>query len=90
MSEKGPTGQPWFPPPYSKYDVAAIQALMTGTASDHQQQRALKWIIETACATYDLSFRPDNARATDFAEGKRHVGLQLVKLTKLNLAKLKD
>jgi hypothetical protein len=59
----------------------AIKALATGTANAGQQKRALDWIITKACGTYDMSFRPgaDGERETAFAEGKRHVGLQIVK-----------
>ena len=84
---------PWLPAAYDKYDVAALQALATGTANEHQQQRALKWIVETACGTYDLPWQPggpDGARATDFANGKRFVGLQVVKLTRLILPNIPD
>lgn len=73
-------------------DVGAIQALARGECEAHQQRNAMKFIIEILCATYDLSFRPggsDAARATDFMEGRRFVGLQIVKLLKLNLSKLK-
>lgn len=72
-----------MPAPYDPdgADTMAIKALFAGNASEGQQKRALKWIIEQACGTYDLSFRPgaDGERETAFAEGKRHVGLQLVK-----------
>lgn len=81
----------WQPAAYDKYDVAAIQALATGTANDQQQLRALKWIVEKACLTYDQPWFPggaEGARATDFANGKRAVGLQIVKLTKLDASKL--
>jgi hypothetical protein len=82
MSKK-PAHQPWMPAPYDPdgADTMAIKALATGTANEGQQRRALKWIIEAACGTYDLSFRPgpDGERETAFAEGKRHIGLQLVK-----------
>ena len=61
----------------------AIKALSTGTASAGQQQRALLWIVEVLCETYDLSFRPESERETVFAEGKRHVGMQIVKQTKI-------
>jgi hypothetical protein len=56
------------------------------------QQRALKFIIENLCGTYDLSYRPgpDGDRDTTLAEGKRFVGLQIVKLLKVNLGVLKD
>ena len=78
------------PPPYEVLHVAAIQALASGSASPHQQQEALRWIIEQASATYDLSFSPESDRATSFAEGRRFVGLQIVKMTKLNKEALKD
>lgn len=70
---------PWFPPPYELADVNALRGLASGTASPEQQQRALKWIIENACATYQLSYRPTSDRDTSFAEGRRFVGLQIVK-----------
>ena len=83
-----PKAEPWKPPHYEIEDAGAIQALMRGQAEPHQQQRALKYIIETLCSTYDMSYRPDGDRDTCFAEGKRFVGNQLVKLTKLNLSKM--
>ena len=67
-----------------------MQALSRGEATDHQQQHALKFIVEQLAGTYDLSFRPDSPRVTDFAEGRRYVGLQIVKLTKLNLSRIVD
>jgi hypothetical protein len=74
-----------MPTPYTDDDIRAIRALAAGNASDSQQIRAMNWIIQQASGYYDLSFRPgvDGARATDFAEGKRFVGAQIVKLTKL-------
>src|SRR5579872_6352550 len=81
--------EPWKPPVWEQADAASIQALNRGDASPEQQRRALAWLINTACGTYDLSFRPDSERATSFAEGKRFVGLELVKLLKLNLARLR-
>jgi hypothetical protein len=90
MPRKPPPTAAWAPPVYDVADVSAVQALMNGTAEAHQQQRALRWIIEVACGTYDMSYRPDSSRDTDFAEGRRFVGLQLVKLTKLNTQRLRD
>lgn len=80
--------QAWKPRPYKARDAAAIQALNTGTATDRQQKLALAFIIETLCRTYDVSFDPDSSRISDFAEGTRWVGLQLVKLTKVSLSEL--
>jgi len=57
----------------------AIKAIAAGTANDEQQKRAMSWIINTLCGTYDLSYRPNSERDTCLAEGKRLVGLALVK-----------
>lgn len=83
---------PWLPAPYELADVSAIQALGAGTADKHQQVRALRWIIELAAGTYDMSYRPggdDGRRDTDFAEGKRYVGNQVVKLLKADIGKMR-
>lgn len=61
-------------------------------AEPHQQKIVLDFIINKLTGYYDLSYRPDGMggqRDTDFAEGKRFVGQQLVKLIKINLTKLK-
>jgi hypothetical protein len=72
------------PPAYEPSDVAAIQALATGAATAGQQVEALRWIVEMAAGTYDLSYRVDPC-ATAFAEGRRFVGLNIVKLSKLRM-----
>lgn len=79
---------PWIPPHYEPEDVIAIQALAKGMANLEQQRRALAWIIEQAAGTYEMSFRPggeEGARDTIFAEGRRFVGNQVVKMTKLKI-----
>lgn len=75
-------GAPWKPAPYAVADASALQALQRGDATPDQQRRALQWIINQCCGTYDLSYRPGPTgdRDTVLAEGKRWVGLQLVKL----------
>lgn len=77
-------------PPYELADAYAIQALARGDASEDMQRRALDWIVNKACATYDVSFQPDGDRETAFAEGRRFIGLQIVKMMKLDTGKLKD
>jgi len=69
-----------------------VKALAVGVASDGQQKRALDWIIRSAAGTYDLSFRPgvDGHRATDFSEGKRFVGLALVRLVNMKMPERTD
>lgn len=88
MSEKVVTA--WMPPAYGLGDITALQALAAGTADAAQQKRALDWIIREACRTYDLSYRPESDRDTTFSEGRRFVGLQVVKALHLNTSILKQ
>lgn len=87
-----PASKAYFPPAYEVADVVAVQALMRGEADADQQVRAVGYLINQLCAYYDLSFRPgpDGARETDFMEGRRFVGAQMVKLSKLNVSKLRQ
>lgn len=73
------------PAPYDRADLMAIRACIEGTANAGQQQRAMDWIITKAANLYDMSYRPDDdggARATEFHEGRRFVGNQIVKMTR--------
>jgi hypothetical protein len=85
---RGPPRDPWVPPAYDDFDIGTIKALNAGHASEGQQRHALRFLVEKMCGTYDLSFRPgtlDGQRATDFAEGRRFVGLQIVKLINMDM-----
>lgn len=86
-----PKLEPWLPASWEPADAAAIQALQRGDASADQQRRALTFIVTTLAASYDCSFRTgdDGDRVTAFAEGKRWVGLQIVKLCNVSLAALR-
>lgn len=75
-----------MPPEWELADAAALQAIERGTATPEQQTRALKWIINKAAATYDMSYRPGDPYDTSFAEGRRFCGLQVVKLLHINLS----
>lgn len=84
---------PWTPAPYVKADVVAMQNLVKGEASEQQQKRILEWVLRSVCELNGLSFRPDDAggtRATDFAEGKRWVALQICKLINTNMDDIKE
>jgi hypothetical protein len=87
---KKPSSAPWKPTEWEPADVAAIQALVRGDASPEQQRRAVDYIIKDIAGTYDLSYRPDSERDSTFAEGKRFVGLQIVKAINLNLAAIRQ
>ncbi len=53
-----------------------------------QQKRALAWIINQACGTYDFAYRPgalEGERDTCIALGRQLVGQQIVKLLNLKL-----
>jgi len=78
------------PADYDKQVIIAVQALNTGTANEGQQRLALDWIITKASRTYDLSFHPDSERGSAFAEGRRSVGLQIVKLLGLKPGQFKE
>lgn len=81
---------PWKPAVYTLPDIVAIQALQNGTADEHQQKRALQWIIEVAAGTFEEQYSPDSERDTAYALGMRKVGQQIIKLTKLDTAKQKE
>lgn len=71
--------EPWKPMPWEPEDAWALRALQAGTATAHQQQRALAWIIESA-RTYDQPYRPTSPTDTAFACGMQFVGQAIVKL----------
>lgn len=82
------------PPPWSlpikelnahPAEVAAIRALAEGGADEHQQRAAFRFILSRLCGLDTMSFWPggeDGKRATDFAEGRRWVGIQLRRIVK--------
>lgn len=78
---------PYLPAGYALADAVALQALEQGDATPEQQQRALKWVVEQAAMTYEVDYR-ENDRNHAFVSGRRFVGLQIVKLLKLNTAAL--
>ena len=75
--------QPWHPADYSEADIYAMQALAAGIASAAQQKRALEWLLYKVCGAYDETYFADSERNSAYAQGKRHVGLQIVKAINL-------
>ena len=82
---------PWKPVTVELADTTALQALAEGKANEGQQKRALDWIIRAAAGAYDLSFRPglDGDRVTAFAEGRRFVGLSIIKELHINASRVR-
>lgn len=83
----GLPANPWLPAPFDRRDQAALKALRDGTASPHQQQRALGWILFAAGLNDDPS-RPggvEGARATERALGKHAIAIEIRRLLELPL-----
>lgn len=80
--------QPWLPDYPSLAVTMAVKALAAGNANEEQQKRALKWIIEDLCKTYDWAFNPTD-RDTCVMLGMQLVGKQIVHEINLSPAKLK-
>lgn len=73
----------WQPAPWDSADVAALQALARGVANEGQQKRALNYIITALGMTYEHTYSPTSERDSAFAQGRRYVGLQIVKLVNM-------
>lgn len=83
---KSQPSAPWQLPPIESADIFALQAVSRGKANEVQQQRAWDYITRTLCETDRMTFWPgaeDGRRASDFAEGKRWVGVQLRRIERL-------
>ena len=92
MSQEEQPLASWKPIPVDKFAAGCLQALERGDATDDQQREALKWIIFVACRTYEASYFPggeEGRRDTDHHEGRRWVGLQIIKHLKVALSKLR-
>ena len=71
-------------------DVAyAIRGLNAGEATPFQQKLALDWVINEVSRFYDLSFR-DNQKHQDFAEGKRYVAQQIIRVLNMDGQKIAE
>jgi len=73
-------------PDLSIGQVSAIKALARGEATPDQQRIAVEYLLHGLSVVDGLSFRPDalgGQRETDFAEGRRFVGLQLRRIVLL-------
>lgn len=84
---------PWLPLAPYKHEGAALQALDRGEATPEQQLCAMDYILYTLSDRNGMSYRPggvEGARDSDFAEGRRFVGNQIVNILKTSLSKMKD
>jgi hypothetical protein len=85
--------QPWVidPKTYAVAEVAAIKAVANGTADEHQQRRAMAFILLKVCRVDDEPFCPgeEGRRNTDFALGMRRVGTFVRSLINADIKKFK-
>lgn len=80
---------PWMPVTFTLEEAGALQALQHGRAEAHQQQIAMKCIVEKVCDTYGLGWHPGSEQEAHFAAGRRFAGLQVVKALNINLKLLR-
>jgi hypothetical protein len=77
------------PASFDVADVAALQAVYHGRASEDQQRRAMQWVIKGAANVQGVSFRPGDSHASAFMEGRRFVAVQILALIELSTEELK-
>jgi hypothetical protein len=71
---------PWEPAMVTQAELHAIRALYQGQANEEQQRVFVDWLTK-ASGVLELEFRT-NDRESNFAGGKRFVGLQFFSLAK--------
>ncbi len=81
---------PYLPAEYKAGDVLSVQRLAEGNATKEEQIIAFKWIVEKAAGTYDLTYYPESSRDSDFSQGRRFAGLQIVKMLHINYMAMKE
>jgi hypothetical protein len=72
---------PWQPIDTSVEELAAIHAMADGAANDRQQMLIIEWLMRATAVT-EMEFRPTGERESNFAAGKRFVGLQFFTLAR--------
>lgn len=75
-----PENAPYLPSHVFQEVAYAIRGVNAGTADASQQALAVRWIVHEVTKAYDMSYRPESARDSDFAEGKRYVGNELIRV----------
>lgn len=77
----------------SKQDVRAIKNCWAGKATEYEQRIALEALIYSIARASDTTYYPDSMggeRDSAFAQGMRHVGMQVLKLADLGNIYLED
>ena len=72
----------------SKAEANAFKRLYEGTAQPHQQQMALKYLVDALCRPHDMLYLPGDPESTAFLNGRAFVGQKILKLIKVPIGKL--
>lgn len=78
----------WIPPA-DAHVISAIKAMHAGTASAHQQQLALQWIVREAGGKAHFQFHGEDSHATAFALGRLFVADLIVGIFNADLSSLR-
>lgn len=82
-----PAPDPRAPASFTDVEAHAIQAIIRGDASAHQQRMAMQWIITQGAIAYGQHFN-ENDRLEAFALGRAFVGQQLIGIARIDLIRL--
>lgn len=86
--------KPVAPPPadhptnFNTFDIASLQALRDGKATEHQQSHALRLIIDHISCAGKPQYRSGKPDDTDFGLGRAFVGQEIIRALTTNLATL--
>lgn len=80
-----PAPDPRLPASFTDIEAHAIQAIMRGDATSHQQRIAMQWIITQAAGTPDFH---ENDRLEAMSLGRAFVGKQLIGIARIDLVRL--
>lgn len=72
------------PAKFSEAQAYAIQQMLNGCATEHQQKIGMAWILTQASNAYGECFHPTD-RETSFALGRAFVGQQIIGIAKIPL-----
>jgi hypothetical protein len=73
------------PAPATNAEVYAIQAMIAGTATEHQQKIGMQWIITAAAGTPQYYA---SERDTTFALGRAFVAQQIIGIARISLVNI--
>lgn len=70
-----------------KIEHEALKNLSVGTATEHQQKLALKYIVDSLSRAHDLLYIPNSFDETAFINGRAFVGQNIIRILKQPVGK---